>query len=53
MRSYSSEMLPCGENKENLAKILTTQYIPAFCAMFRHWRQYGRHLCVVTGEMIT
>ena len=25
---------------ENLAKVLTTQYIPAFYAMFRHWRQH-------------
>ena len=31
VRSYSSEMLPCGKKGENLAKILTTQNILAFC----------------------
>ena len=51
VRSYSSEMLPCGKKGENLAKILTTQNILAFCAMFRHWRQQWCQLCVVTGRL--
>ena len=54
LRSYSSEMLPLGEGEkgENLANILTTQYISAFCSMFRYWYQHCCQLCY-NGELIT